>query len=107
MIPPESQPDSHEKLYFSQLREACEADDAKAAITNLMAWLGACCEGNDLEPREFVSRYGDEFLAGELAVLEKAVASQRQWTGAKLVLAANRLRVRLDPPHERLDKKNL
>ena len=95
MIPPKSKPDSHEQLYFSQLHDACEAGDASAAITSVTAWLGACCEESAIAPREFAVFYVDRFLAEELAVLDLAITANQEWTGAKLLLAAKRMRERL------------
>lgn len=91
---PGHEADSVEAAYFAELRNACLANNPKAAIEHLTAWLGAFCE--QVQSRtvdEMASELVDDELARQIQGLREALNSDpMNWSGEALFLGVDRAR---------------
>jgi hypothetical protein len=84
-----------ESVYFAKIRDACRANDARAALESLLVWLGISCEGRrEISVRQFAAEVGDDDLAAQLVRLRE-VTDSADWSGAELYCAVDRVRRKL------------
>lgn len=95
------QGNTSEKQSFKQLQAACTDNDAAAARTAVIAWVGTMNTGSHPVSLEQVATlFGDKEFTGELRQLDTCLYSTDRvnWSGARLLEMARRLRGTLSAP---------
>jgi hypothetical protein len=93
-----SQADAHkqsEPSHFARLRKACAADDAAAAYSSLLAWLGRFQPGVSLS--DFLRQAGDHELTQQierLAAMLYSPDTKLNWSGKRMIHALRGIRSR-------------